>query len=453
MRILLAASEAVPFCKTGGLADVVGVLGQKLGAAGHDVCLFLPKYRAVTASSLQGGLAQPLEIPLGSGKIQAMLRYMQHRKVSVYFVDCPPFFERDGLYGVDGKDHPDNDARFALFSRAVLEGGKAVGFKPDVVHAHDWQTGLIPAYLKRHYASDPFFSGTRSVFTIHNMAYQGVFPAESSAKAGLPVADFEYYGKVSYLKAGLVFADKLTTVSPAYAEEIKGERGFGFQGLLQQRAADLSGILNGIDVDYWARPKNKTLAHRALEKECGFAESNQPIAGIVARLDQQKGLDLALEAVKPRLDKLRLVVLGDGDPALRAQLEALAKSRPDRVHFRSAFDEPFAKSIYAGSHLFLMPSRFEPCGLGQMIAMRNGTVPVVSRTGGLVDTVKEGVTGFTAEPGDAKSLGEALDRALACYGSHGSEDWAKLLVNCLNADFSWERSVRRYLELFESLKR
>jgi starch synthase len=450
MRILLAASEAVPFCKTGGLADVVGVLGQKLGAAGHDVCLFLPKYRAVTASSLQGGLAQPLEIPLGAGKIQGMLRYMQHRKVSVYFVDCPPFFDRDGLYGADGKDHADNDARFAFFSRAVLEGAKAVGFKPDVVHVHDWQAGLVPAYLKRQYASDPFFAAAKSVFTIHNMAYQGVFPSEAAGKAGLAPADFEYYGKVSYLKAGLVFADKLTTVSPTYAEEIKGERGFGLEGVLRQRSADLSGILNGIDVEYWKPGLAKAEARRELERECGLSGEGLPLAGIVARLDRQKGLDLAVEAVRPRLDKMRLVILGDGDPAIRSALSKLAQDRPDRVHLRSAFDEAFARRVYAGSDLFLMPSRFEPCGLGQMIAMRYGSVPVVSRTGGLADTVSEPATGFVAEPDDAASLAAALDRALKAWGTQA---WKKAAEGGMAADFSWERSIKRYLELFESLKR
>ena len=269
MKILLAASEAVPFCKTGGLADVVGALSQKLGASGHDVCLFLPKYRAVESAALQGGIAQKLAIPLGGGKIEASLRYMQWRNVSVYFIDHPAFFDREGLYTRDGKDHADNAQRFAFFSRGVLEGAKLAGFRPDVLHCHDWQTGLIPAYLKRHYKSDPFFERTASLLTVHNMAYQGNFPHSVLKEIGLGEEDFtpdkvEYYGQVSYLKAGLVFADSLTTVSPTYAREIQesDERGFGLEGLLQHRTKDLHGILNGIDVETWNPEKDHFLAQR-----------------------------------------------------------------------------------------------------------------------------------------------------------------------------------------------
>lgn len=473
MKILLAASEAVPFCKTGGLADVVGALGQRLGAAGHDVCLILPKYRSVEAAALQGGRSQALKIPLGAESVEVQLRFMQWRAVSVYFIDYPPYFDREGLYQREGSDHPDNDARFALFSRGILEAAKAVGFKPDVVHLHDWQTGLTAAQLKRHYARDPFFAKTASVFTVHNMAYQGLFPRESLALSGLQ-GEFtpdglEYYGQASYLKAGLVFSDLLTTVSPTYAREIQesGERGFGFEGLLRRRSADLFGVLNGLDTDIWnpARdsrlPKRyaagdaaegKRAARAELVKQGRLDNDETPLLGVVSRLDHQKGLDLAITAVEPRLDRCRLIVVGTGDPTLHQAFSSLARRRPSRVYFHSGFDDDFAHKVYAASDLFLMPSRFEPCGLGQMIAMRYGSVPVAAATGGLVDTVFESArdgrpaNGFVCRSGDAADLGAALDRALAAFGK---KDWPARRQAAMACDFSWDASVSRYVELFE----
>ncbi len=474
MKILLASSESVPFCKTGGLADVVGALGQRLGAAGHDVCLFLPKYRAVEAEPLQGGKSYSLKIPVGGRTLEARLRYMQWRSVSAYFIDYPPFFDREGLYGVEGKDHPDNDLRFILFCRGVLEGTKAVGFRPDVVHAHDWQTGLLAAYLRRHYAADEFFSGTSSVFTVHNMAYQGNFPRAALAAAGLEERDFtpdgvEYYGQVSFLKAGLVFSDVLTTVSPTYAREIQesGERGFGMEGLLRRRSADLFGVLNGLDTDAWnptADPNlprryraadalaGKAACKRELLRECGLPDDGKPLIGVVSRLDHQKGLDLAAKALETRLGRCRVAAVGTGDPAIHELLSALARRHPESVHFHAGFDDAFAHRVYAASDLFLMPSRFEPCGLGQMIAMRYGAIPVVSRTGGLADTVFEredgarGANGLLSAPGDCEDLGRALDRALGAFADDGRR--RSLMEAAMSASFSWEAPARRYLELY-----
>lgn len=474
MKILVAASEAVPFCKTGGLADVVGALTQRLGALGHDVCLFLPKYRAIRAASLEGGMTQPLKVPLDGGTVDVGLTFLHRRGVSVYFVDYPLFFDREGLYGNAGKDHKDNDRRFALFSRAVLEGAKAIGFKPDVIHIHDWQTGLVAAHLKRHYKDDPHFAGTGSVFTIHNMAYQGNFPRAALEVCGFGPEDWsseglEYHGQVSYLKGGIVHSDKLTTVSAAYAREIQEspDRGFGFEGLLQRRSKDLRGILNGIDLDVWDPSRDASLARRyspadaaagkaackeALQRECGLeVRGDRPLIGVVSRLDHQKGLDIALEALEPRLNRCQLVVLGTGDPALTEMFAALERRRAGSVHFHRAFDESFAHRVYAASDLFLMPSRFEPCGLGQMIAMRYGAVPVVSRTGGLIDTVFEEprdgrpANGFLSEPGDGESLARALDRAI---GEFGAPAWDARVRAAMSGDFSWDRSVELYLDIF-----
>ena len=474
MKILVAASEAVPFCKTGGLADVVGALTHRLGGLGHDVCLFLPKYRAVRAASLEGGMAKTIKVPISGGFVDVGLSFLHRRGVSVYFVDYPLYFDREGLYGNAGKDHEDNDRRFALFSRAVLEGAKAVGFKPDVIHAHDWQTGLVAAHLKRHYQDDPHFAGTRCVFTIHNMAYQGNFPRAALEAAGFGTADWsadglEYYGQVSYLKAGLVHADKLTTVSEAYAREIQEspDRGFGFEGLLQRRSGDLHGILNGIDLEAWDPSRDAALKRRygpddavagkaackeALQREFGLEiRGDRPLIGVVSRLDYQKGLDIALAALEPRLDRCQLVMLGTGDPSLTEMYAALERRHAGSVHFHRSFDEPFAHRIYAAADLFLMPSRFEPCGLGQMIAMRYGAVPLASKTGGLSDTVleepREGrpANGFLCAPGSGEELAEALDRALAAYGTPA---WDARVRAGLAADFSWDRSVERYLALF-----
>lgn len=472
MKIVLAAGEAVPFCKTGGLADVVGAMAQKLGEAGHDVLLFLPKYRAVESAALQGGLSQALPVRVGGDTVEAQLRLMQRRRVSYCFIDYPPFFDRDGLYGRDGSDHPDNDRRYILFQLGVLEGLKRLGVRPDIIHAHDWQAGLLPILLKRRYADEPLFSGAASVFTLHNMAYQGNFAPACLEYAGLPAEDFspekvEYYGKVSFLKAGIVFSDVLTTVSPTYAKEIQasGERGFGMEGLLQARADSLFGVLNGIDLDIWNPEKDSSLPKRfsvddraagkkeckaAVQKESGLAaDPRKPLIGVVSRLDYQKGLDLAIKAVEPRLGQCQLAVIGTGDPALQQEFAALERRHPGAVHFHQGFDEGYAHRIYAGCDLFLMPSRFEPCGLGQMIAMRYGSVPVVSRTGGLVDTVFEGGAkgnGFTAAPGDADDLGKALDRAIAAYHGNG---WDATTRSAMSGDFSWERSIGRYLELYQ----
>lgn len=479
MKILFVASEAVPFCKTGGLADVVGTLAQKLGAAGHDVCLFLPKYRCVRAPQLDEGSELRVEVPFEGSTTSAGLRLLHRRMVTTYFVDHPAFYDRDGLYSAEGQDHADNARRFAFFARAALEGAKAVGFKPDVVHAHDWQTGLVCAHLKRHYANDGNFSGAGSVFTVHNMAYQGNFPAESLAATGLGADEWtaeglEYYGQVSYLKAGLAYADRITTVSPTYAREIQesGDKGFGFEGLLRRRSSVLRGVLNGLDTDAWDPTRDACLPRRygpadalegkaaskeALQKECALEpRADRPLIGVVSRLDYQKGLDLALPALEPLLDRAQFVILGTGDAILGEKFAAFERAHPGAVHFHRSFDEAFAHRVYAASDLFLMPSRSEPCGLGQMIAMRYGCVPVVASTGGLVDTVfergseEQPANGFLCAPNDPKSLSQALGRALDAYRG---PRWPDLVKAAMSGDFSWDRSVDAYLRIYRQVAR
>ena len=348
-----------------------------------------------------------------------------------------------------------------MFCRAVLEGAKAMGFKPDVVHLHDWPSALVASYLKTLYAKDPFFAGTASILTIHNIAYQGMFPLKSFLQAGFAKADAAPARKTegySFLKAGLAHADWLNTVSPAYAQELQTPAGgHGLHGLLRRRRDRLAGILNGIDLDYWnperdgflarrysaADPSGKAACKAKLLADLDLkAAAGMPLVGMIARLDRQKGWDLALPALTPRMRRCRFIGVGEGDPAL-------VRRHVSASRFHCGYDEGLAHRIYAAADMLLMPSRFEPCGLGQMIAMRYGCVPVVTRTGGLRDTVAEGAdgraNGFTARPGDARDFGRALGRALDAYGSAG---WARLVRAGMESDFSWDRSVRSYLDLF-----
>lgn len=477
MNILLAASEAVPFCKTGGLADVTGALAQVLSRLGHDVRLFLPCYRAVESRTpTLRALPGQFLIPVGDDILPASLLSTTWGSATAYFIQSSKYFAREGLYQEAGKDYEDNDERFIYFSRAVLEAAKFLGFKPDIIHCHDWQTGLIPAYLKTLYRIDAFYVRTASLLTIHNIAYQGMFTKHALFLAGFGWTDFtpdrlEYYGGLNFLKAGLVFADTLNTVSPTYAREIQSsaEFGRGMEGLLRHRSRELHGVLNGIDVDFW-NPETDNLLTRnyaaadlitgkaankaALQKDCGFAENGAPVVGIVSRLDAQKGLDVVIDLAPWLISKgARLVVLGTGDPQLQQAMQKLADSNKGFVCFRHGYDEPFAHKIYAGADLFLMPSRFEPCGLGQMIAMRYGTLPVVTRTGGLADTVRESeeaskpANGFMAERCSQDDVRSALERALALYARR--DDWTARVKNAMAFDGSWKSSASVYLDLYQ----
>ncbi len=472
MKILMASSEAVPFCKTGGLADVVGALTQIFSRRGHQVCLFLPRYKTIHSGEFDiKPVAGSYAIPIGDDIERASLAWTQWGDASVYFVESPKYFSRDGLYGAEGKDYEDNDERFLFFSRAVLEGAKFVDFRPDVVHCHDWQTALLPAYLKLLYHIDAFYAKTGTLLTLHNLAYQGVFAKDSLYLAGFGWTHFtpdrlEYYGGFNFLKAGLVYADRLNTVSPTYAREIQESAVFGrgLDGVLRQRSADLRGILNGIDLDAWnpetdkALPKTygakdaeagKAACKAAMRKECKLADSGRsPLLGVVSRLDPQKGLDLVVESI-PRLVEsgAQLVVLGDGLPELRDDFRRLATRFPLAVYLHSSFDEAFAHRVYGAADLFLMPSRFEPCGLGQMIALRYGAVPVTTKTGGLADTVREAAdhgpaNGFVAEHPTAGDLWGALERALAAY--HRPGEWGARVKAAMAADYSWDRSAESY---------
>ena len=477
MKILIAASEAVPFCKTGGLADVAGALARQFAAAGHEVALFLPKYQAIDAGPFPvTRLPGHFYVPVGDRPDAAALHETRLNGVRVYLIDYPKYFGRPALYRGPEGDYTDNDERFIFYARAVLEGAKFVDFKPDIIHCHDWQAALIPAYLKTLYKTDGFYARCASLLTVHNIAYQGNYTKDELFLAGFGWADFtpdklEYYGGFNFLKAGLVYADHINTVSPTYARETveSADFGRGMEGVLKHRGDSYTGILNGLDTDYWDPQTDTYLPQRYgpadvlegkaanrdfLRKSLGLADwPHAAMVGMVTRLDPQKGLDLAADVLPEFLGagSLQLALLGSGDREISERFTKLAADFPGRVHVAQGFDEGLAHRIYAGSDLFLMPSRFEPCGLSQMISMRYGTLPVVTRTGGLADTVvdagegKDG-SGFVAADAAVGAVRDALDRALKTF--ERKDAWMRLIRGAVSVDFSWQRSVAAYLELF-----
>jgi starch synthase len=477
VSILMIASEALPFSKTGGLADVAGALPLALGKLGHRVTLVTPKYRAVQAQ----GTVRTIQVRgvAGSAADTRIVEEPLAENVRAVLVDRPELYDRDSLYGA-GSDYPDNPRRFAFLCKAALEFAIQSDESFDILHAHDWQAGLAPVYLRTRYAGEPRLSGMTAVFTIHNLAYQGNFPAEwlGALELGpemMSMDALEFWGQISLLKGGILFSDSITTVSPTYAREIQTEEhGAGFDGILATRAAVLHGILNGIDTDRWDPRRDpflpepydehslekKEAARRALfellSPHVPFDRFSRPVVGIVSRLVDQKGFDLIAEIVPALLSYGSVAVLGTGDRRYEKLLLDLAAINPDRFAVKIGFDESLAHLIEGAADIFLMPSRFEPCGLNQMYSMRYGTVPVVRATGGLADTVTDyndaaGTgTGFTFRPYTAAALLDAMERAGVVFGN--SSSWRTLQVAGMRQDFSWDRSAREYVKLYESAR-
>jgi len=471
MKILIATPEAAPFAKTGGLADVTGALLAEYRKMKEDIRLILPLYKTIREKFRLNDTGLEVTVPLANRKLKG--RIFSYGD-SAYFIECDKFFDRDEIYGTPAGDYPDNSARFIFFSRSVLEACKALGFKPDVIHCNDWQTGLIPLYLKTIYKADKFFSGASSIITVHNLGYQGLFPQSDMPLTGLDKSLFtpeglEFYGKINFLKAGLISADFITTVSDNYAKEILGrEYGFGLDGVLRQRVSALTGIINGIDRKEWNPEsdvfikKNYGLKDIHGKKECKLQllrdcsiklKPHMPLIGMVGRLSAQKGLDLVLEALNEVLSAgANLVVLGRGDEMFHKRLSAAAERYKGRVYLKIGFEESLAHKIYAGSDIFLMPSRYEPCGLGQLIAMRYGTIPVARKTGGLADTISDYQplygrgTGFLFSDYTADALQGCLKRTLCVYVN--KDRWEELMHNAMRMDFSWKGSAKRYIELY-----
>jgi starch synthase len=478
MRIAFLASEVIPYAKTGGLADVAGALPKFLAGLGAEVRVFMPLYREVRKKKVP--LTPVIEragLDMGGEKLAYAVFSHRADGVTFYFIDRPEYFDRDGLYGTSAGDYPDNGERFAFFCRAALETMKDMRYSPDIVHGHDWQSALAFAYLRHAYAGDAFFAKTRTLFTIHNLAYQGLFDEEVLGRIGLPPSlfnmnDLEFYGKVNALKAGILYTTAVTTVSPRYSREIQTPAfGCGLDGLLRSRSGVLLGILNGVDYRDWDPatdrliPRNYTPADLAGKKVCRrelacefglAAPADLPVAGMVTRLAGQKGLDIVCDALDELLGVgLALVILGTGDQKIQDFLLAAQKKNPDRIGLKIAFDERIAHTIYAGSDIFLIPSRYEPCGLTQMYAMKYGTVPVVRATGGLDDSVQEfdpgtaSGNGFKFLEAEPAPLVEAAGRAVGLFKRSG--EWGTLVRNAMAADFSWERSAAAYLALYKML--
>ncbi|MCL2389454.1 MAG: glycogen synthase [Elusimicrobia bacterium] len=477
MNILIAASECTPYIKTGGLADVAGALAKYLKKQNHDVRVIMPKYRAIDGIkyNLQT-LPYRLSVRVGAETEDFRLKYTKTPEgIEIYFVENMRYFNRPGIYGDKHGDYGDNRERFIFFSRAVLESLKAIMFRPDVIHCHDWQTGLIPAYLKTVYSNDGFYWDTASVYTIHNIAYQGNFPADTVVMGGfnweedfIP-AKLEYYNNVNFMKAGISFADTVSTVSPTYAREIMFESGGrGMEVALNARKDEIAGILNGIDYDYWNPETDKALAanyskyalegkakcKKDLQKQAKLhVKADAFLLGCVSRIDGQKGLDMVSDAVRALAGEkdIQFVLLGTGDPYIQGDLEYISSKFHGRFSGNFEFDENLAHKIYAGCDAFLMPSRFEPCGLSQMISLAYGTIPLVNATGGLIDTVfdfdasTEG-NGFIFDA-SRESFADLILRAHNRYTDKSS--WKNIMLNAFESNYSWYQSIKQYEALFE----
>jgi len=476
MHVGFVASECVPFSKTGGLADVVGALPQALAAMGQKVSVFLPKYRQTkleTATCVVPSITVPFD---DRYRFCSILDGGLHNNVQYYFIDYPPFFDREGLYGTALGDYHDNAERFALFCRAVIEGCKILGV-PDIFHCHDWQSALVPILLSSLYNDDPAFRNAATVFTIHNIGYQGLFPPDTLPLLMLPwdlftIAKLEFYGKVNLLKGALLYSDFITTVSRKYAQEIQtAEYGFGLEGVLHSRSHTIVGILNGVDYEQWNPEKDAYIAERysadCLEKKAACkrdlltqfgaaAATDLPVIGIVSRFAAQKGFDL-ISNIADRLahEDLILVVLGSGDKPYEEMFRLLNRQFPRKFLVKIAYDEALAHKIEAGADMFLMPSRYEPCGLNQIYSLRYGTVPVARATGGLDDTIEpwdpvtSKGTGFKFSEYSGEALLETVHAAIGVFKDQRA--WQKLMRNGISRDFSWAVSAREYIKTYEKV--
>ena len=478
MKIVFAASECVPFSKTGGLADVVGALPKALAELGNDVSVYLPKYKQTKLTEPRT-LLPSITIPFDDQyRFCSVLDGGRQGGVQFYFIDYPPFFARDSLYGTPAGDFPDNAERFALYSRAVLEACKILG-PPEIFHCHDWQSALVPVLLRTSYADDPVYRDTSVVFTIHNMGYQGLFPPDILPLLMLSwdlftMDKMEFWGKVNFLKGALAFSDYITTVSRKYAQEIQTpEFGFGLDGVLLERSSTVSGILNGVDYGEWSPETDKFIAQnyspenlqgkqeckRDLLQQFGITnpDLSLPLIGIVSRFAAQKGFDLIAE-VASDLARLPLIItaLGSGDRVYEELFRSLNRQFPEKFAVKVAYDNALAHKIEAGADMFLMPSRYEPCGLNQIYSLKYGTVPVVRATGGLDDTIEQwepttsGGTGFKFTSYSSSALLTAISHTLQAFKD--KVGWKRLMLNGMSKDFSWNASAREYMKIYQRVK-
>lgn len=448
MKIAMCASEVVPFAKTGGLADVAGALPLALEELGQDVIIIMPRYKNIPYPQTTAG-----------------------KKIKVYFIEHDQYFNRSSLYGEKSGDYADNLDRFSFYCKRTLELLKEIKFKPDIIHVHDWQSSLIPVYLKTIYKDDPFYKNTGTLLTIHNIGYQGLFSKDQFPKLGLDWGLFnmemlEFYGQINLLKGGMVFSDIVNTVSPTYSKEIQTkEFGYGLEGVLTKRSKSVFGILNGLDYTIWNPQTDKFIAKNFslksvadkatdkadLQKLCRLpVKKDIPLLGIVSRLAEQKGFDILAAGIDDICQMpLQLVILGTGDLKYHLLLEEMVKKYPKVISLHLKFDDSLAHKIYAGSDIFLMPSKYEPCGLGQLISLRYGTIPLVFKTGGLADTINKN-NGFIFDQYSKDGLTETLKQALKLFKN--KTKWDALIKKAIAQDFSWGESAKKYLKLYASTK-
>lgn len=476
MNVLIAASEVYPYSKTGGLADMAGALAKTLARAGHEACIVTPLYRGIDEQFPQIRREDWwFDLPLGPRRIQAELFSLAVEKnLTVYFVRQPDFYDRNGLYMEDDTAYADNAERFIFFSKCVVHLARYLPWRPDVIHVHDWQTGLVPALLQRQ-RSEGWGNTPPTCLTIHNLAYQGIFPAKAFELTNLPLEFFtmdstEYFGHLNCLKGGIALADIMTTVSARYAREILTEEyGCSLDGLLRKRQARLKGILNGVDYEEWntmtdgyiqahyssTQLAGKKINKAELQKEMGLPMTSAPLFGTISRLAEQKGVDIQLAALEEMLSAdMQFVLLGAGSPAYEHGYHELSRRFPNKVAARFGYHESLSHKIEAGCDFYLMPSRYEPSGLNQMYSLRYGTIPIVRATGGLDDSVvdftenKAQANGIKFSEYSPRALARAVRKALALY------EHPKLLnryrKNGMKCDFSWERTVRDYVNVYKT---
>jgi starch synthase len=481
MNIVMIASEAVPFAKTGGLADVVGALPKALAEQKDRVSVIMPSYGQKIDAAAYGirpveGSKGEVNVRVGALDVRGKILTCELDGVTFYFITQPAYFDRAELYSTSAGDYPDNAARFSFFARAAVEAMINLDLKPDIVHAHDWQAALVPVYLRTLYRESATFAKARSLLTIHNLGYQGVFPKDDLMLTGLGWDVFtfdklEYWGKICFLKGGISFADAISTVSKKYAKEVLApEQGMGLDAALAYRSGVLTGILNGVDYSAWSpanddlipatfepgRMEGKKACRKALRKQYKLPESNAPLIGIVSRLASQKGFDILVKAM-PKLMKhdLQIAVLGTGDDVYHRMFSKLAKQYPKHLGLKLAFDNKLAHLIEAGADMFLMPSRYEPCGLNQIISLKYGTIPIVRATGGLDDTIEEFKpktskgNGFKFKDYSPTALTRAVEKALAAFSQPAQ--WKALIANAMQCDFSWTRSAKEYRKLYRNM--
>ncbi|MCX8033772.1 MAG: glycogen synthase [Thermodesulfovibrio sp.] len=487
MRLALVSAEAYPFSKTGGLGDVVGSIFKEFIKAGIDVNLFLPYYR-VTRNNFydkvdDAGIVYGVQIgkdkkfgAVRSAKAtvdkEGNLILKPAQKGNIFFIEHNDFFERDQLYGTNYGEYPDNAERFVFFSRAVLEVCKILNFKFDIIHCHDWHTALIPLYLKTLYKECLCFERNKTILTIHNLGYQGVFPREKLESTGFGwemfhIDSLEFYGMVNFLKGGIFNADYVTTVSPTYAKEIlTPEYGFGLDGVLRKRKDRLVGILNGIDYEIWnpeedpyiiknygintidEKVKNKEALIKMTELDCDI---NTPLVAFIGRMASQKGIDILIDSLPNLIDKgIRFILEGTGEAFYENKAREIQKNFPAKVYAFIVFDEILAHKIYAGADGLILPSKYEPCGLSQLIAMRYGTIPICRKTGGFADTVEDGITGFLFENFDSPSLIFSVERFLKIYND--KEKLREMNLTAMKKDFSWSNICKEYIKLYEKVR-